>query len=247
MANTNPDHKSVIITALAASFLILIFGLTYRVLATRLGATITTTPISPDALQNFPIEITNWRGREEPLDETIVKRTGTDAHISRSYSRHNGSESVSFYLACGVNLGDVLEHHPERCYCGAGWTIIDSYSSDLMLYNRVKLPCQILLFSRGDLKPQRTIVLYYIFLDGQYYGSFSLLRSRVWRILATADYVAQVQIAVSSEGDLAPDTMIKIVSDFAKDSAPLIDDMLADIQKERRAETTYPQIQGSNN
>jgi len=55
--NPKSNQKPVVIAAAAASFLMLIFGLGYRVLAARLAAPVDTAPIRPEALQQLPLQI----------------------------------------------------------------------------------------------------------------------------------------------------------------------------------------------
>ena len=240
MSSKNVNRMPFLAATITASILTLIFGLSYRTLLTRLGATVTSSPISPSALQAFPMHIGDWTGEDIPIDEKIVSRTGTDAHINRRYSRNNGMDSVLLYVACGTNLGNVLEHHPLRCYSGAGCTVQDRRSTEFVLDNGIKLPCNIFHFSRGDFETQRITVLHYIILDGQRCSEISVLRSRIWRILATVDYVAQVQIVVSSGGTITSDSMIKMASEFAVESASSIADIFERIQNDRNAETTDP-------
>ena len=217
--NDRPNRQQVVVAAAAAGFLMLISSAAYRVLAARLAAPVNTTPIPAAALERFPTQIGGWTGREVPMDEAIVRSTDTDAHINRRYSRRNGLESVSFYIACGVRSRDLMTHRPEVCYTGAGWTLIDKRSKKLPLSNGMELPCSIFQFSRGTLNTNKTVVLDYYIVDGQYCRDVSLLRSKAWRGSGTVDYVAQVQIVTFITAVLTTDSAERIVSDFAVESA----------------------------
>jgi len=217
--NDKPNRRPVIVAAVAASLLILVYGLGYRVLAARLAAPVNTPSIRPAALERFPLQIGGWTGREVPMDEAIVRATDTDAHISRRYSRHNGLESISFYVACGVRARDLMTHRPEVCYTGNGWTLTDRRSIDLPLSDGMTLPCDVFQFSRGALNTEKIIVLDYYIVDGQYCRDVSLLRSKAWRGSGTVDYVAQVQIVTSITAALTADSAERIISDFAVESA----------------------------
>lgn len=230
--DANINRRPVVVTAIVASCLALSSGLTYRVLASRLAAPVPTGYIAPDLLQGLPMQIGVWTGEDVLIDETIVRRTGADAHISRRYSRHNGVESVSLYAACGVNLGKVLEHPPERCYSGAGWKLVNRRPVEMSVSDGSMLPCNILQFVRGDLLTERVTVLHYFVADGLYCGNISRSRSRTWQILAAVDYVAQVQIVASSRGALSADAATRLVSDFAVDSAPAITQLFENLEKE---------------
>ena len=126
----NLSRRPVVVTVIMASSLMLSFGLAHRIVAARLAAPVTTTPIARQALKRFPMQIAGWTGQDVPLDEAIVSNTGTDAHVSRRYSRRNGLESVSLYVACGVDLREVMLHRPQRCYPGAGWMLVGRGRTD---------------------------------------------------------------------------------------------------------------------
>lgn len=220
--NDTPTRRPVIVSAIAASFLMLVFGLTYRVLAARLEAPLNTTPISPAVLARLSLEIDDWTGQDVPLDEATVRATDTDAHLNRRYSRRNGLESLSLYVASGIKARDLMPHRPEVCYTGAGWTLVGRRRTELPLSDGTKLPCNILQFSRGALNTQKIVVLDYYIVDGQYCADVSLLRSKAWRGSGTVRYVAQVQIATSITAIMTNDSAAKLVSEFAVDSASSI-------------------------
>jgi hypothetical protein len=228
--NWAPNHRPVVVAMVTASLLMLTGGLAYRALAARAGAPMNRTPMNPATLNRFPLEIGGWTGRDVPLDETIVRKSGTDAHINRQYSWHNGLESICLYVACGVTARAMMPHRPEVCYISAGWTLMDHSPLELPLADGTKLSCSIFQFSRGGLNAERMTVLDYFVVDGQYCGNVSLLRSRVWRGPGTVSYVAQVQIATSA-AVWTTDSATRLVSDFAVDSAPLIARLFNELDK----------------
>jgi EpsI family protein len=229
----------------------LVFGLGYRVLAARLEAPVDTIPISPAALQRLPLQIGDWTGREVPLDEAIVRATDTDAHINRSYSRNNGLEFVSLYIATGVKARDLMPHRPEVCYTGAGWTLTDKRSMELALNDGTALPCNVMQFSRGVLTVNKVIVLDYYIVDGEYCSDVSLLRSKAWRGSGTVRYVAQVQIVTSISSNQTADSAARSVSTFAVESASLISKLFEDIEDDQEADNNSSDnnrlIEGTDN
>ena len=232
----NQNPRPVMFAAVAASLLMLVFGLGYRVLATRLEAPVNTTPISPAVLERFTMQIGDWTGREVPLDEAIVRATDTDAHINRSYSRNNGSEFITLYIATGVKARDLMPHRPEVCYTGAGWTRIDKRSMELPLSDGTALPCNVMQFSRGVLTVNKIVVLDYYIVDGEYCRDVSLLRSKAWRGSGTVRYVAQVQIVTSIQSNQTADSATKSVSAFAVESASSISKLFEDIEDDQEAD-----------
>ena len=232
----NQNPRPVMFAAVAASLLMLVFGLGYRVLAARLEAPVNTTPIPPAVLKRFTMQIGDWTGREVPLDEAIVRATDTDAHINRSYSRNNGLEFISLYIATGVKARDLMPHRPEVCYTGAGWTRIDKRSMELPLSDGTALPCNVMQFSRGVLTVNKIVVLDYYIVDGEYSSDVSLLRSKAWRGSGTVRYVAQVQIVTSIQSNQTADSATKSVSAFAVESASSISKLFEDIEENQEAE-----------
>jgi len=157
MRSDSPDHKSVIVAAIAASLLMAILGMTHRILAARLCAPANETPINPAAVERFPMQIGGWRGQDVPLDEEVVRKTGTDARINHRYSR-SALQSVLLYVACGVNAGHLMSHRPEVCY-GLPVPAVPSsrrlgmkrsqqkYAQPALEYSKVSFACRGILFN----------------------------------------------------------------------------------------------------
>jgi EpsI family protein len=244
MTTYDKPDRGVVAAAVAASFLMLIFGLAYRVLAGRLAAPVNTAPITPAALARFPVQIGDWAGQEVPVDERVVRATDTDAHLSRRYSRHGGLESVSFYVASGVKARDLMPHRPEVCYTGAGWTLTDRRSVELPVNDAVKLPCNILQFSRGALNTQKVVILDYYLVDGQYCADVSLLRSKAWRGSGTVRYAVQVQIGTPITATVNAETAAKTVCDFAVESAAPISGLFKNTEENHSSDGLREPLSG---
>ncbi len=217
-----PDWRPVIAAAIAASCLMLVFGLAYRAVAAKLEAPTDSTPISPEALARLPLRIGDWTGEDVPMDEAIIRATDTDARVNRHYTRRGRLEVVSFYIASGVKVRDLMPHRPEVCYAGAGWTLMDRQLAELPLGDAGKLPCNIMQFSRGAFNTKRIIVLDYYLVDGQYCPDVSLLRSKAVNGAGAVRYVAQIQITTSITPTFDAVAAAKCVRDFATESAGLI-------------------------
>ena len=214
-ANMNSSQRPVFFTMAAAGLVMLAFGLTYRVMAARLAAPANTTPVSQETLDQLPMEIGDWTGREMPVDEEIVKATDTDAHVSRRYTRAGGFQNISLWIASGVQTRDLMPHRPEVCYVGAGWTLADRQVMQLPLSTGTTLPCNVLQFSRGALNAEKVMVLYYYIVDGEYCADVSLLRSKAWRGSGSVGYAAQVQIVTGMPFGVTVNSATQTVCDFA--------------------------------
>ena len=244
MKNGSPNRRPVIVAAVAASFLMLVFGIGYRVLAARLAAPVNATALSAEELQRLPLQIGGWTGQEMPLDEAIVRATDTDAYINRRYSRNNGFESVWLYIAYGVKPRDLMPHRPEVCYTGAGWTLTDRRSVELPVNDAVKLPCNILQFSRGALNTQKVVILDYYLVDGQYCADVSLLRSKAWRGSGTVRYAVQVQIGTPITATVNAETAAKTVCDFAVESAAPISGLFKNTEENHSSDGLREPLSG---
>jgi EpsI family protein len=213
--------RPAIVAAVVASCLMLVFGLTYRVVAARLDAPIDTTPISPDALTRFPLQIGDWTGVDVPMDEAIARATDTDARLNRRYTRRGGFESLTFYIASGVRARDLMPHRPEVCYTGAGWTLTNRRLAELPLGDSTVLPCNIMQFSRGVLNAQTVVVLDYYLVNGQYCADVSLLRWKACLGSGRVRYVAQIQIVTPITATFNAEAAIQMLRSFAVESAAL--------------------------
>lgn len=229
--NTKINQKKVFIAAIVVIFLMFLFGLSQHILANKLLFTGEMIPIDPNVLATFPMEIGMWTGQEVPLDEAIIEATDTDARISRSYSRNNGLESVSLYVAFGQRSRDLMPHRPEVCYIGAGWTQAANQSDELQLEDGTKLPCTIMQFTRGALGQSKVMILDYYIVDGEFSRDVSLLRSKIWRGSGAIKYTAQIQISMPVSAGQNTDSVKEVISEFAIESSLLLKKLLATFNK----------------
>lgn len=220
--NTESHIQPVIRASLVVSLLLLFSGLGYRVIAAQLAGPVNTITMSSEALEKLPMQIGTWRGQPKPLDEAMVQATDTDAHISRIYTQSTTPGNVWLYVACGVRARDLMPHRPEVCYTGSGWTLDDRRFEELPLSHGSKLPCNVFQFSRGSLRNERIMILYYYIVDGQYCHDVSLLRSKAWRGSNKVGNVVQVELAASIPSSLALDSTARRINAFATASAPPI-------------------------
>ncbi len=225
-------HPRPALAAIAASVLMLLCSWAYRVMAAQLGTPLPVTPIAREALDTLPLQIGAWTGQDVPLDQEIVRRTDTDAHLNRRYSR-GGLETVSLYVGSGVRTRDLIPHRPEVCYILAGWTRTGHRPQEVALRDNTRLPCTLFEFSRGVLNRTRLTVLHYYLVDGQYCRDLSEWRYRYWQVGS----VTQVQIVIASE-NLTTEAAAKVVSGFAVDSAPRIRELLDRAENDRQAVIT---------
>jgi EpsI family protein len=221
-SHNHPDRsraRSWIALGVAAGVLLL-SHVGYQAASARYARIQRGTPVPPGTLAKLPITIGAWEGKDEPLDERIVRATDTDDHVSRRYSR--GADTVHLFVAYGVSLRDLMPHRPEVCYVGAGWTR-DERPTETVLGGGV-LPVQIQHFHRGGLEARKMTVLNYYIVNGEYCGDVSLLRKRAAELNeSSAAYSAQVQVTCSQGLEEEAE---RLVSEFAVASAPFIRELL---------------------
>lgn len=210
----------------------LVFGWTYRALARLAGAPVRTlVPMAPDVLAGLNFEIGDWAGQDVPLDETVMRKTGSDAHVSRQYERRDGTECVSLYIAAGVRARTVASHRPEVCYMAAGWTLEKQSPVEVPCGDEGTILCTISEFRCGTLNPSRATILGYFIVDGRHYGDIGTLRSDLGARLGTVDHLAQVQITSLEGPDAGPAR--QTVCDFAADSGPAIARLFREMAEQR--------------
>ena len=212
--------------AVVGVILLVASGFGYRALASRYASVGRATPIPKGTLARLPLELGDWTGTDVPLDEAIIRRTDTDDHLNRNYTRRDGRAVVSVFIGYGVNIRDLMPHRPEVCYGGAGWTLVETRAVELPMSDGATLPFQLHRFKRGVLESRQVVVANYYIVSGEYCGDVSLLRSKAGEFRVDGAYAAQVQVAANA-GEFA-DAAEETVQAFVVDSSPLVRRLLED-------------------
>ena len=227
-------------TAAAVAFLVA-GGAGYRVLAGYLEGQATAKPLPKGTLARLPMRIGEWMGKDSPLGEAVVKATGTDDHVNRSYFRGPTGDRVSLFLAYGVRARDLMPHRPEVCYPGVGWALQANREAALDLPDGSKVQCRVLDFSRGGLSTGYISVLNYYIVDNEFCPDVSLLRSRAWKGTGAIRYMAQVQITSAAAEGFPREAAARAVRSFAVDSAPAVRALLAKAMANQQAAEPRPE------
>ncbi len=72
-------------------------------------------------LKNVPMDIGDWQGVDQPVDEQVKKTAGARGYVSRSYRNSITGEVVTIWLIVG-HAKDVSRHTPDICYPSSGFT-----------------------------------------------------------------------------------------------------------------------------
>ena len=218
-------RPSPYVSVTAAVIVLALSGVAYRATAERFGRSGEGVVLPQGTLARIPLTMGDWRGKDVPLDEAVVKATDTDQLINRFYSHATSARRVAFYVCFGIQLRDLAPHRPEVCYPSAGWTLEETKVVEVPLSNGSTIPCQVHSFKRGGLQSSKMTVLNYYIVDGEYCPDVSLLRSRQWQSEGqTATYAAQVQITVS--GNSSGGAPEQTVREFASVSGSPLRDLL---------------------
>jgi EpsI family protein len=234
----SPDKRNTFLAAALAVALLVASGLAGRFLEGRLGQAGDHVAMPAGTLAHLPLSLGEWTGCEVPMEAAIVKRTGTDDHVNRSYAQGPTGQTVGLYVAYGVRARDLMPHRPEVCYPSAGWTLDNSEPCELPVADGAKLPCRIYRFSQGTLGHEAITVLNYYLVDGQYAPDVSLLRSKAWQGTGSIQYMVQVQVTCSESSAPDPDAPANAVRRFAALSAKPIRVLLPDAPATEPASTT---------
>lgn len=211
--------KRTLLAAAVALVVLAASGVGYRIVASQLARPAESVPLPEGGLARMSMEIGDWTGRDVPLSQAIIRATGSDQVLNRSYARRGGMQTVGFYISYGVQARDLMPHRPEVCYPGGGWTMRDSRQEEIAVPGGKPLSCRVYQFDKTGMDGRPMTVLNYYIVDGQYSPDVSLLRSKAWRGQAGAHYMAQVQIVCSGGAGIAAGSSTEAVKAFAAASA----------------------------
>jgi exosortase D (VPLPA-CTERM-specific) len=131
---------------------------------------------------NFPLQIGDWRGDEDILEDIYLKSLRLDDYIIGDYTNSVGS-MVNFYIAyyASQQAGSAA-HSPRSCIPGGGWEIdkVTEIALPGVMVNGQQLTINRLVIMRGESKKlvyywfqqrgrmitNEWLVKWYLFLDG---------------------------------------------------------------------------------
>ncbi len=73
-------------------------------------------------LESVPLQVGDWQGVDQPVDQEQFKLSNCDNYVSRTYTNRDG-QSVNVYLVSG-SARHVTIHTPDWCYVGAGYNMV---------------------------------------------------------------------------------------------------------------------------
>ena len=77
-------------------------------------------------LESIPQSLGDWQGEDVAIDDEAIRVLGAESYINRNYRGPTGT-TVGLHVASWENQETIVftPHHPNICYPGTGWTILD--------------------------------------------------------------------------------------------------------------------------
>ena len=223
LTNSYKTRTALLLASSLAVITIVLSGLGYRVLASKLNL-ITETPIElPMPLSIFPKQIGDWSGKDVLIPETVQRVAKNDDFLSRLYVNNSNDEWVNIYVAYTARPRTMLGHRPEVCYVGQGWIHDSTTQLKLTSYSSREIPCMIHRFHTPSPNYDERVVLNFYLLNGQITSEEKGFSGLAWRTPNIAGdaarYVAQIQISSVLENPVRTATaqMADMILDFFPD------------------------------
>jgi len=165
-------RRSVFIVALLAATFLLIHGVSHgERKSTR------------RPLDELPSNLSQWTGKDSPLDPRTLKLLRLDDYLSRVYSDGSGhllGLYIGFYGS--QRTGDTI-HSPKNCLPGSGWEPVHSRLLTIELPGRKPVQVNEYLIEKGL---DRQLVLYW------YHGRGRVVASEYWgKVWLVADAITR--------------------------------------------------------
>ena len=200
--------------------LLILSGVAYRVLASRLKLVVEIPIELPVPLNNFPIQIGGWVGKDVPIPPNIQRVAGNDDFLNRLYINESANQWANIYVAYSARPKTMLGHRPQVCYVGGGWIHDSTEASEVVSNFGRRIPCLIHRFRMPTPGYEERVVLNFYIVNGQLTNDESSFSGVGWRTPNVAGniarYVAQVQINSVLENSIrtAAKDMTELILDF---------------------------------
>ena len=112
------------------------------------------------SLKDFPLEIGNWKGKEEGLDSKVKAILGVEDSMMRVY-RNDKGYPIWFYVGYyeSQSKGNII-HSPKHCYPGSGWHPTQNRIEEITIssLSKEKIRVNLFLIRKGV---EKQLVLYW--------------------------------------------------------------------------------------
>ena len=170
----------------------------------------------------FPLEIDQWKGQKDALDQQVYNILGVEDYILANY-RKNSKETVNLYVGFyqSQKEGDII-HSPKNCMPGSGWNIAKSSIEPVYMTDTGKSINTIkLLLQKGS---QKQVVLYWFqsrgrIISSEYMQKIWLVIDSVIKHRTDGSFVRLISPVVVDEA-----ATIKVLKEFANKVYPILNE-----------------------
>jgi len=176
--------------------------------------------------KEMPLILGAWKGKEVPLDATIVKVAAADDHLSRWYYNGNTGESVRVYVPYYGNPRTMIGHYPDVCYPAVGWKSVLSRVEDVRRGSEETIvPAVFYKFQKGA---SRVAVMSFYIVGGQFTADRKVAERAAHKAIdrENRNYLAQMQLTFA--GDPPPERVLRTTADFLGVFLPELESHLPD-------------------
>lgn len=226
MHGNNVMRRAKVLTSGAVGLslvLLVLSGVTYRVLAYRLERFAQDPVKLPVPLSLFPIHTGDWVGRDVPIPLNIQRVAGNDDFLNRLYINESANQWANLYIAYSAKPRNMLGHRPQVCYVGGGWVHDGTEQTEVVSAFGRRIPCLVHRFHTPAPEHKEVVVLNFYIANGQLTNDESSFSSVGWRTPNIAGnaarYVTQIQISSVMESSIrsAAREMTELILDFFPD------------------------------
>jgi len=172
----------------------------------------------------FPLEIDQWKGQKDVLDQKVYNILGVEDYILANY-RKDSKEMVNLYVGFyqSQKEGDII-HSPKNCMPGSGWNISKTSIEPVHMTDTGKSIKTIkLLLQKGA---QKQVVLYWFQSRGRIISSEYM--QKIWLVI---DSVVKHRTDGSFVRLIAPVAVdeaatIKLLKEFANKVYPILNEYI---------------------
>jgi EpsI family protein len=175
-----------------------------------------------EPVKNFPIQVGDWTGQDQRIDDEVLSVLGPGDFLSRIYTQPS-QPYIGFFLGYfpSQQTGDTI-HSPKNCLPGSGWTPTESSRIMLPVPNRGSIPVNRYIIQKGM---QRQVVIYWYQAHGrsvasEYWARFYLVADAI-RMNRTDAALVRIVTPIASEENQGSAELRAI--QFAQQIAPSLD------------------------
>ncbi|MBN1491104.1 MAG: EpsI family protein [Phycisphaerae bacterium] len=214
---SNPHGSRLLVPTTIVLTVLVLAGAGHRTLLARIEAALGQVhePIRP--LATVPLQLGNWHGVDEPIDEQVRRIAGDDDALNRIYRRTDDGGLVGVYVGYIGRPRQWLGHRPDVCYRAHGYEPLAQESDTLPMPDGTVVPCFIYEFRLPAMGGPRQLVLATYIVNGEFVASLDAVREmnarRVDLSGSRPTYLARIQVNTAATGERARD--LRILQDFA--------------------------------